>query len=61
MQQQLYNLRDFGILAKISEIDTVRQFTIQFDQWAALRHYFEHPQRNTLALRERLTLNGDEL
>jgi DNA repair protein RadC len=61
MQQQLYNLRDFGILTKISEIDTVRQFTVQFDQGAALRYYFEHPRRDTLALRERLAPNGDEL
>jgi len=53
MRRQLYNLRDFGILSKVSEIDTVRQFTLRFDQWAALRHYFEHPQRDSLALRER--------
>ena len=52
MHQQLYNLRDFGILSKVSQIDTLRQFTLQYDQWTALRHYFEHPQRNSLALRE---------
>ncbi len=52
MHQQLYNLRDFGILSKVSQIDTLRQFTLQYDRWAALRHYFEHPERGSLALRE---------
>jgi hypothetical protein len=52
MRRQLYNLRDLGVIAKVSEIDTVRQFTLAFDQWGALRHYFEHPQRDTLAMRE---------
>lgn len=52
MRRQLYNLRDFGLISKVSEIDTVRQFTLQFDQDTALRHYFEHPERDTLALRE---------
>jgi len=49
MRQQLYNLRDLGIIPKISEIDTVRQFTLQFDQWTTLRSYFEHPDRNRAA------------
>jgi len=53
MRRQLYNLRDFGLVSKVSEIDTVRQFTLPFDQTTALRLYFEHPQRDTLALRER--------
>jgi hypothetical protein len=52
MHRQLYNLRDLGVIAKVSEIDTVRQFTLAMDQGEALRHYFEHPQRNTLAMRE---------
>jgi hypothetical protein len=52
MHRQLYNLRDLGVIAKVSEIDTIRQFTLSFDPWGALRHYFEHPQRNTLAMRE---------
>jgi DNA repair protein RadC len=52
MRRQLYNLRDLGVIAKVSEIDTVRQFTLAFDQWGALRHYFEHPERDTLAMRE---------
>ena len=55
MQQQLYNLRDLGILSKVSQIDTLRQFTLQYDQPTALRHYFEHPERNSLVLRERPT------
>lgn len=52
MRRQLYNLRDFGIVPKISEIDTIRQFTLQYDQLEALRHYFEHPQRDVLIIRE---------
>ena len=52
MRQQLYNLRDLGVISKVSEIDTVRQFTLPHDQVTALRRYFEHPQRDTMALRE---------
>lgn len=52
LRRQLYNLRDFGIISKISEIDAMRQFTLAFDQRTALRHYFEHPQRSEMALRE---------
>jgi len=52
MRQQLYNLRDLGVISKVSEIDTVRQFTLPHDQMTALRRYFEHPQRDTMALRE---------
>ena len=52
LRRQLYNLRDFGIISKISEIDTMRQFTLAFDQRAALRHYFEHPRRGEMVLRE---------
>jgi hypothetical protein len=55
MRKQLYNLRDLGIISKVSEIDTIRQFTLQFDQWTALRHYFENSQLDELALRERPT------
>jgi DNA repair protein RadC len=55
MRRQLYNLRDMGVLSRVSEIDTVRQFTLQLDQWAALRRYFEHPDRGKLALREEPT------
>lgn len=49
---QLYNLQDFGILTKVSEIDTVRQFTLAVDQPMALRLFFEHPERNRKAIRE---------
>ena len=60
IHQQLYNLRDLGVLSKVSQIDTLRQFTLQFDQRAALRHYFEHPERHTLALRGRPVPDLDE-
>jgi DNA repair protein RadC len=53
MRRQLYNLRDLGIVSKVSEIDALRQFTLQFDQSTALRRYFEKPKQNDLALRER--------
>lgn len=52
IRRQLYNLRDFGIIAKISEIDTMRQFTLSLDQITAIENYFEHPQRDELILRE---------
>lgn len=52
MRRQLYNLRDLGIISKISEIDAMRQFTLGMPQMAALRHYFEESPRDTVALRE---------
>lgn len=52
IRQQLYNLQDFGILTKVSEIDTVRQFTLAADQPMALRLFFEHPERNQKAISE---------
>ena len=52
MHRQIYNLRDLGILSKVSQIDSLRQFTLQYDQWTALRHYLEHPERGSLVLRE---------
>jgi DNA repair protein RadC len=57
MRRQLYNLRDFGIISKVSEIDFIRQFTLEFNQATALRHYFEHPQREMLVLRETLAVS----
>jgi len=53
MRLQLYNLRDLGIIAKVSEIDTVRQFALAFDPMAALKHYFETADHTTVVLRER--------
>ena len=52
LRRQLANLADLGIISKVSEIDTLRQFTLPFDQMTALRRYFENPRRGTLALRE---------
>jgi len=53
MRRQLYNLRDLGIVSKISEIDTIRQFTLRLAQWTALRYYFENSDVDETALRER--------
>lgn len=55
IRRQLYNLRDLDIIAKISEIDTMRQFTLSLDQVTAIKNYFEHPNRNELVLRESST------
>ena len=52
IRQQLYNLQDFGVLAKVSEIDTVRQFSLSVDQRAALHLFFEHPERKQKSIRE---------
>ena len=52
LRRQVDNLRDLGIIAKVSEIDTLRQFTLAMDQSAALRHFFGDPSRGTHALRE---------
>ncbi len=52
MRLQLYNLQDFGVIAKVSEIDTVRQFSLQLDQMTALRTYFGHPLRGSMSVRE---------
>lgn len=53
IRRQLYNLQDFGVLTKVSEIDTVRQFSLAVGQQAALRLYFEHPKRTEMAIREK--------
>jgi len=52
IRQQLYNLQDFGVLTKVSEIDTVRQFTLAMDQASALQLFFTHPERGQRAIRE---------
>lgn len=52
LRRQLANLADLGVVSKVSEIDSVRQFTLPFDQMTALRRYFENPQRGMAALRE---------
>jgi hypothetical protein len=52
LRNQLYNLQDFGILTKVSEIDSVRQFTLAVDQPTALRQFFQHPARSNIAIRE---------
>ncbi len=52
LRNQLYNLQDFGILSKVSEIDTVRQFSLAVDQRTALQQFFEHPELHDKAVRE---------
>jgi len=41
IRKQLYLLRDMGIVSKVSEIDTVRQFSLELGQNDCLRHYFD--------------------
>jgi len=55
IRRQLYNLRDLGILSKVSEIDAMRQLTLRFDQKETLRRFFEYPDRDRLFLRESST------
>lgn len=48
MRQQLYLLHQVGIVAKVSEIDAVRQFTLSYDPVETLRAYFAlNPQAIT--------------
>jgi DNA repair protein RadC len=53
LRRQLANLADLGVISKVSEIDSLRQFTLPFDQMTALRRYFENPRRGMVALREK--------
>ncbi len=53
LRRQLYNLRDIGIISKISEIDNVKQFTVSLDQTAALQEYFSKSKDQALFLREK--------
>lgn len=52
MRMQLYNLQDFGIVSKVSEIDTVRQFTVGLEQRTALAQFFSTIQDKQPALRD---------
>ena len=52
MRRQLYALRDLGLVAKVSEIDTVRQFTTAMGQMQALRAYYEDGPPRGRVLRE---------
>jgi|GEM_PF-961479 len=52
MRKQLYNLQDLGVLAKVNEIDTIRQFTLTYDQFEVLKRFFVHPRSESIALRE---------
>lgn len=40
LRRQMYQLRDLGLVSKISEIDTLRQFSLAQDQWSLLRLFF---------------------
>ena len=53
LRRQLYNLRDLGIISKISEIDSVKQFTVSLDQTTALQEYFSKSKDKALFLREK--------
>ncbi|MBP9040768.1 MAG: hypothetical protein KBF64_03235 [Anaerolineaceae bacterium] len=53
LRRQLYNLRDLGIISKISEIDNVKQFTVSLNQTMALQEYFSRSKEGPLFLREK--------
>jgi len=49
MRRQIYALRDCGLVAKVSEIDTIRQFTTTIGQMDALAAYFQAHGTRSLA------------
>lgn len=53
MRRQLYLLESQGIIAKVSEIDAIRQFTLRYRPTETLDAYFSLEQRTLSALRER--------
>lgn len=50
--RQLYNLRDMGIISKISEIDRINQFTLSMNRVQALTCFFENQLTSQRALRD---------
>lgn len=40
IRKQLYILRDMGVVSKVSEIDTVRQFSLEYGQRESLERFF---------------------
>ncbi len=52
IRRQLYNLRDMGILSRVSEIDSVKQFALAVDQPTALHLFFETIHSKEMALRD---------
>ena len=52
IKDQLYNLRDLNIITTISDVEYVQQFYLPFHQMEALREFFDHPERNSQAIRE---------
>lgn len=49
MRRQLYQLQDIGIVSKVSEIDTLRQFSLALDQPTLLRTFFAQQPNDTVA------------
>jgi hypothetical protein len=41
IRKQLYALRDLQIVSKVSEIDTIRQFSLEFGQREILERFFK--------------------
>jgi DNA repair protein RadC len=50
---QLYNLRDLGIISKISEIDSVKQFTVSLNQTESLNAFYSKSNEKNFYLREK--------
>ncbi|MEI7848479.1 MAG: UPF0758 domain-containing protein [Chloroflexota bacterium] len=42
IRNQLYVLRDMGLVSKVSEIDTVKQFSLEFGQQEFLTRYYQN-------------------
>jgi DNA repair protein RadC len=60
MRQQLYLLHQVGIVAKVSEIDAVRQFTLSYDPVETLRAYFALNPQAIMVLRESSDVAGSD-
>ena len=61
--RQLYNLRDMGIISKISEIDRINQFTLAMNRTQALAYFFDNPMSSQKSLRDdknQIYLQGDQ-
>jgi hypothetical protein len=59
-RQQLYLLHPVGIVAKVSEIDAVRQFTLSYDPVETLRAYFALNPQAIMVLRESSDVAGSD-
>ncbi|HAJ37906.1 MAG TPA: hypothetical protein DCL15_19725 [Chloroflexi bacterium] len=58
LRRQLYHLERLGLLAKVSEIDTLRQFTVRYSRAGTLSAYFALDSQMIAMLREEPTASN---